>query len=373
MNKFLSKLSQFTGKQFRLPTEAEWEFAARGGNRSLGYKYPGSNSAGEVAWYKANSSAATHPVAQKKANELGLYDMSGNVWEPCLDYYDSEYYSKSPVSDPCNTTVSSVRVMRGGGFGNDRWFCRTTMRAEQVFLEDQSHMDSNSDMGIRLVMSDLYQQDNMPIPEAIDLGLSVKWASFNLGASKPEEYGDYFAWGETEPKNLYLFSTYKLCRGSYNTMTKYCTNSDYGYNGFVDGKTVLDLEDDAAHVRLGRGWRMPTETERKELIQNCTWEWMSVNGVNGQKVTGSNGNSIFIPAAGYHYYSYDYYSDYLDRDGTLGIYWTSTRPSGYAPNENYSAFCIGLNSYGGYGGFDSRENGLPIRAVYDDNLQYNHP
>ena len=111
-------------------------------------------------------------------------------------------------------------------------------------------------------------------PVAVDLGLSVKWAWFNLGASLPEEYGDYYAWGETEPyyssldpltwkdgkEAGYYWLSYKWCMGSGDTMTKYCTESTYtyGYNGFTDGKTVLNLEDDAAHVNLGGKWRMPT-------------------------------------------------------------------------------------------------------------------
>ena len=111
-----------------------------------------------------------------------------------------------------------------------------------------------------------FQSDEATIvsePEAIDLGLpsGLKWASFNLGASKPEEYGDYFAWGETTPKDEYNWDTYAWCMGASNTITKYCTKSNYGYNRFTDGKTVLDQEDDAAHVNLGGNWRMPTDAE----------------------------------------------------------------------------------------------------------------
>jgi hypothetical protein len=137
-----------------------------------------------------------------------------------------------------------------------------------------------------------------PLPEAVDLGLSVKWASFNLGASAPEEYGDYYAWGETEPKDDYSWETYKWCMGSNTTLTKYCDKTDRGYEGFTDDKTVLDLDDDAAHVNLGGSWRMPTDAEMTELRENCTWAWTTLNGVNGGLATGPNGNSIFLPAAG---------------------------------------------------------------------------
>ena len=135
--------------------------------------------------------------------------------------------------------------------------------------------------------------------EAVDLGLpsGIKWATFNVGATKPEEYGGYYAWGETEEKENYSWSTYKWCNGSSTTMTKYCTDGSYG---IVDDKTVLDPEDDVAHVKWGGSWRMPTLDEQKELFNNCALTWTNQNGVNGYKVTSkSNGNSIFLPAAGY--------------------------------------------------------------------------
>ena len=131
----------------------------------------------------------------------------------------------------------------------------------------------------------------------VDLGLSVKWATCNVGANSPEEYGDYFAWGETKPKDSYKWSTYKWCNGSKDKLTKYCKESYYGR---VDNKTVLDLVDDAAHVNLGGAWRMPTKEEIRELKDNCTWTWTTQNGVNGYLVTSKkNDNSIFLPAAGY--------------------------------------------------------------------------
>ena len=162
--------------------------------------------------------------------------------------------------------------------------------------------------------------------EFVDLGLSVKWATFNVGATRPEEYGDYYAWGETEPKTNYSWSTYKYCNGSYSTLTKYCNNSSYGNNGFTDTKTTLDPDDDVAHVKWGGDWRMPTVGEFVELLNNCTWTWTTLSdvkgyGVKGYRVTskksGYTDRSIFLPAAGYR-------SDTgLIGVGSYGLYWSS--------------------------------------------------
>ena len=175
--------------------------------------------------------------------------------------------------------------------------------------------------------------------EAVDLGLpsDTKWANMNVGATKPEENGAFFAWGEISPKEVYDVSTYKWCKGSEKTLTKYCTDSKYGT---VDNKTVLEPADDAAHVNWGGDWRMPTGDEITELINKCQWDWQTdyqgISGLNGYKVSSKvkgNTNFIFLPVAGFRIdnQSYDIgkngccwassLSDYSPR--TYGIYFYS--------------------------------------------------
>lgn len=194
--------------------------------------------------------------------------------------------------------------------------------------------------------------------EYVDLGLpsGLKWATCNVGASKPEEYGGCYAWGETEEKSDYSWETYKWCKGTWYTMTKYCTDSDYGT---VDNLTTLTSSDDVATVKWGSKWRMPSMKEMRELVEDCTWEWTSLNEVNGMKVTGPNGNSIFLPAAG-------------DRDGTDfygrgsgGLYWSATLLEG----DGGDACHLNFGS-GGSGLYDwnDRSYGRSVRPVTDELL-----
>ena len=187
----------------------------------------------------------------------------------------------------------------------------------------------------------------------VDLGLSVKWATCNVGATTPEEYGDYFAWGETEAKDYYYWNSYKWCNGTEDSMTKYCTSSN---SGTVDNKTVLELSDDAARVNWGGSWRMPTKAEQDELINrnNCTWTWTTQNGVNGYKVTSKkNGNSIFLPAAGFRINS-DLYAV-----SSLCFYWLSSLAS-----NGYDAYIVCLTpSLVDLGDNGSRYSGISVRAV----------
>lgn len=162
-------------------------------------------------------------------------------------------------------------------------------------------------------------------------GYKVFWAKGNLSSSglcaKSEEYGDYYSWGETEPRsgNGNSWSTYKWCNGSKYSLTKYNTQSNYGD---VDNKTVLEAVDDAAHIKLGGKWRMPTIADWKDLLEKCDWVWITQNDINGYLVTSANGNSIFLPAPGYQYGSS------LKEAGAHGYYWSSSLYT-YQPHEAY--------------------------------------
>ena len=187
----------------------------------------------------------------------------------------------------------------------------------------------------------------------IDLGLpsGLLWATCNVGSNAPEVYGDYFAWGETAPKDVYDWSTYHYCMDSSNTLTKYCNESNYGYNGFTDNLTTLEPSDDVATTNWGSDWRMPTQAEFQELLDNTTVTWTRQNGVNGQLFTAANGNSIFLPAAGFRY------------GGSLydagGLYWSSSLSTVYTYRARLFDF------YSGYYFMSSidRSCGLSVRPV----------
>ena len=191
--------------------------------------------------------------------------------------------------------------------------------------------------------------------EYVDLGLpsGTLWATCNVGADAPEEYGDYFAWGETQPKTIYDWSTYQYCNGSENTLTKYSNNAEYGYNGFTDDLTTLLPEDDAATANWGSGWRMPTMEEWREMKDYTTVIWTTRNGVNGRIFTASNGNSIFIPAAGYRSGSS------LKLAGSYGGYWSSSL---YPDSPSY-VWTLDFNSGSYYMSYGDRQCGQSVRPV----------
>jgi uncharacterized protein (TIGR02145 family) len=196
-------------------------------------------------------------------------------------------------------------------------------------------------------------------PHLIDLGLpsGTKWACCNVGASKPEDYGLYFAWGETNNSEDRSFNWESYRWGSMWKLTKYCTNSRYGT---VDNRTVLDLEDDAARVNWGGSWRMPTQAEWQELYDNCTWTWTTHNGINGYKVTsnkeGYTDKFIFLPAA-----SRRDGSD-LNGVGSYGLYWSSS-PLSAGPDSARLLYLYSSNVSAN--SLSRRAGGISVRCFKD--------
>ncbi len=233
---------------------------------------------------------------------------------------------------PQTFTIGTAQALTANAFTKENnWFTgwNTAIDGQGTAYTDSQEITATENMT-------LYAQWKLSTGENnghiwVDLGLpsGMLWATCNVGATAPLGYGNYYAWGETTTKETYNWSTYWYCNGE-NNLTKYCNNANYGNNGFTDALTTLEASDDAATANWGSGWRMPTQTEMQELIDNCTVTWTRRNGVNGRLFTGSNGNSIFLPAAGsrvdsglYDVGSYGYYrsssltTDYPDYAWTL--------------------------------------------------------
>ena len=202
--------------------------------------------------------------------------------------------------------------------------------------------------------------------QAVDLGLpsGKLWANMNIGATNPEEWGDYFAWAETEPQdgNRYDWESYKYSKGGIHNYTKYCNSSEFGYSGFTDNKSVLDAEDDAATANWGEGWHMPTIADFRELIDNTNWEIINnyMNGATGCKFTNKNDESkyIYLPSAGVrsqgklHNYS---------SDSMCGQYWSSSLKD---EDNLCNIWYLDFRGWGLYLSPASRISGLSIRPVY---------
>ncbi len=186
---------------------------------------------------------------------------------------------------------------------------------------------------------------------AIDLGLSIRWASCNVGATEPEENGNFYAWGDTLTRSSFTWGTYPYSGTSTNTMTKYCTRAA---NGTIDNRSTLIAFDDAAYINWGETWRMPTWAEWNELITRCTWKDTTYNNVSVWQVTGPNGNSIYLPKTGYK----------VNSSVTAGCYyWSSTLNTANSNDQcNRALYINAANRSGAMYGL--RFVGMPIRAVY---------
>ena len=200
------------------------------------------------------------------------------------------------------------------------------------------------------------QPQPQPVGDWVDLGLpsGLLWATRNVGATSPEDYGNYYAWGETEPRDYYDWEHYRYGIGYCDELIKYCTNSEYGHEDFVDNLTVLQAGDDAAAANMDDGARTPTKEEWEELFDNTTFIWTSMNGVPGGKFTASNGNTLFMPAAGYHVNDGSYFVS------VRGYYWSSSLDAEHPQFAWYSSysstFCEMCSG-------SARCHGFTVRAV----------
>ncbi|MBQ6014889.1 MAG: Ig-like domain-containing protein [Bacteroidales bacterium] len=242
------------------------------------------------------------------------------------------------TTDPYNAYVNGGKVT---GYG----VCEATITATSV-----SNPQVTATCKVSIVAAGSGGGGGETGIEAVDLGLpsGLKWGSMNVGASKPEDYGNHYAWGETETKTKYTTSNYKFGPVKYSEITLY---SKYETKQGGDKKTVLEAEDDAASANLGNGWRMATFAEWKELRESCTWTWTQRNGINGMLVTGPNGKSIFLPASGV-------FQSSLGKKGTYGSYWTSTLASAEG-----MANAVDFYSGGNDKALIDRSTGLSVRPV----------
>ena len=261
-----------------------------------------------------------------------------------VDLTTGEYdYEDDGDDDPVVRSGDTLYLGNNDDDGNEMRIVLPPQEINDVLLRFRAYYKTSDDSdggtlsytaavdGVTLNEDDLY---TVVANESVDLGLSVRWAANNVGAGSPEDYGDYYAWGETETKE------------------KYSTTNSTWYE--QEAEDISGTEYDVAHVKWGGSWRMPTEDECEELIDSCTWTWTTLNDVKGYQVTGKNGNSIFLPAAGY------YDDDELNKDGERGYYWSSTP---YDSENSYELYFTGTAQNVSRSNNTSRYYGHSVRPV----------
>ena len=340
--------------QWRTLSKEEWTYIINTRVTASGIRYakaqvfgvngvillPDDWSASYYSLNSTNSNGADFSQNVITASGWNTLEQHGAVFLPAAGYRrETTVYSVGNTgiywSTSCNTTSTNYSAY-------NLYFYNLTLSPENYNLA------YNCGQSVRLVR-------DIPPHAYVDLGLpsGTLWATCNVGAMTPEAYGDYFSWGTTQPRSNFSWGNYPYSNGSSSELIKYCNDANYGYEGFTDSLTILLPEDDAAMARWGAEWRMPTWDEWQELYQNTTHYWTTQNGVYGRLFTASNGNSLFLPAAGYRY------SNSLYDAGNTGYYWSSSL---YTSNPVYAwqfYFYSGTYSthYNGY-----RPYGRPVRA-----------
>ena len=267
--------------------------------------------------------------------------------------------------DKVKSFQAAKKVVATGLDGNNKFTVTATGLEPSTTYYFKSYVQNG--MAVKYGAVKSFTTKESTIPRAVDLGIvmtrtdgttyKLYWAKSNLSdkglCTNPEDYGDYYAWGETEPKENSSWSTYKFGTSSSGPFSKYNTMSSYGS---IDNKTVLEPEDDVAHVKLGGKWRMPTDAEWTELMTKCTWTWVTNyngSGINGRLVKATNGNSIFLPAAGRQG------GGYFGDAGSYGCYWSSSL---YTDSPHYACY-VHFNSGNVDRSSHFRYRGLSVRPV----------
>lgn len=272
-------------------------------------------------------------------SKIFLYLASGNSYESRFTQSEITFaFNEKPKGSilPYIIDGSTMPPALRFVFSNINWRRLEEHPINTVLVDDLLHLLGKK----RLIVPD----NKIILPTSqykkVDLGLSVCWAEHNVGASSPEKYGDHFAWGETEPKSNYTEETYK-----YYDKTK---------KTYIDiGEDISGTKYDVARAQWGGNWRMPRLEEIKELINKCSWQWTELKGIKGYKVTGPNGNSIFLPAAGYCYGTEVYYR------GSNGYYWSDTLYAWYLYHAYNLNFCSVRHDWD----YNNRFNGRTVRPV----------
>jgi uncharacterized protein (TIGR02145 family) len=390
--------TQIWGGNWRMPTIDEWSELKNNCDWIWTDNYNNTNVAGDIVTSKTNGNSIFLPAAGFRYYvELDAAGSYGNYWSSSLNsdspdnaqyvYFNADSHntgndyrvhglSVRPVSKagevipPCysvslaeieNGTVNTSATLAQVGetvtlkitpsSGYKLKSLSVMCGEKEVEVTDNSFIMPEGEVKITASFAVTTGTENGYT--WVDLGLSVRWASMNVGATKPEDYGNYYAWGEIAAKSTYDWSTYKYADGSSSTLTKYCSDASYGKDGFTDELTTLKAADDAASQIWGGNWRMPTKDEWQELKDNCTWTWTTLNGVNGYEVKATNGNTIFLPAVGY------YDGGELSNAGSLGYYWSSSLDTD-DPGSAQLVYFYSVNHGTGYG---SRYYGRSVRPV----------
>ena len=303
-------------------------------------------------------------AGQRSGANLSSVGTYGNYWSRELYYLNPTSYRPNSAYKLYFSSGSKQKISASRNYG---YPVRPVYVSQEEPASDYQRGDCNWDGSVNIqdvaalinfLLNNVWP-DPTPVVEYVDLGLpnGTLWATHNVGANSPEGLGDFFAWGETAPKADYAWgnTAWLYVENGKKRISKYNTKSDYGP---VDNKIELDPEDDAAYVNMGPEWRMPSKADIDELLLNCTWEWTQLNGVNGQLITGPNGNTMFLPAVG------ERMGTSIYNVGEAGNYWSRSL---HVLNETVSfptgAFKIYLNDSGLSWNTSDRDCGFPVRAV----------